>query len=378
MDITRTAFGLWNGGRYLHYGEPLDDDRFLALIRRAYERGVRTFVTSDVYGAGAADTLLGRALEGLPRENYAVVALLGHDFYQGKRDGAKGFPRFTHPDLRGPQDYKDYLRQATEKSLERCRLDAFDVVMLHNPDHRGYTSDAVWNGLDALREAGLTRQLGLAPGPANGFPLDLILSFERFGPLIDWGMIILNPFEPWPGELVLDAAAQADIALMARVVDYGGIFHDDVRPGHAFAQWDHRSYRGAGWVEAATAKVERLRPLQKKYGVTLLHLAALWTLGQTAIRSVVPTLTQEVGAGARPIEDKLDELAALPDDITLTADDLAFIRELGDNRGCMKLKGAHPGHTGAELPDNWTLDADTLGVAARWKIDPARDLAYGH
>ena len=49
--------------------------------------------------------------------------------------------------------------------------------------------------------------IGLAPGPANGFTLDVIGCFERYGELIDWAMLILNPFEPWPGELALDAAA---------------------------------------------------------------------------------------------------------------------------------------------------------------------------
>ena len=46
----------------------------------------------------------------------------------------------------------------------------------------------------------------MAPGPANGFTLDLIDCIERFGELIDWAMIILSPMEPWPGELVLEAA----------------------------------------------------------------------------------------------------------------------------------------------------------------------------
>ena len=51
----------------------------------------------------------------------------------------------------------------------------------------------------ALRDAGLTRALGVAPGPANGFTLDVIDCFERFGDRIDWAMVILNPLEPWPG-----------------------------------------------------------------------------------------------------------------------------------------------------------------------------------
>ena len=37
-------------------------------------------------------------------------------------------------------------------------------------------------------------------------------------------MVILNPMEPWPGELVLPAAERHDVKLITRVVDYGGLF----------------------------------------------------------------------------------------------------------------------------------------------------------
>ena len=81
-------------------------------------------MTADAYGAGEADALLGRALAGVPRADYALVGAVGHDFYEGERDGAKGFPRFTDPRLRGPADYAGYLRMAAERSLERLGADA--------------------------------------------------------------------------------------------------------------------------------------------------------------------------------------------------------------------------------------------------------------
>src|SRR5205085_3431603 len=138
-------------------------------------------------------------------------------FYTGQRDGPRGFPRFTDPRLRSQAQYADYLRMATERSLERCGVDRFDLLLLHNPDHTGYTSDAVWEGMAALREEGLTRLIGVAPGPANGFTLDLIACLERFGELIDWAMIILGPLEPWPGELCLPAAEAAGVKVITRV-----------------------------------------------------------------------------------------------------------------------------------------------------------------
>src|SRR5579875_4078557 len=221
-DPGHTAVGTWSGGRFMRFGEPLDDERFLALI--APDERIHTVITADVYGTGEADRMLGRAIAGRRREELCLVGAVGHDFYAGERDGPRGFPRFTDPRLRGAEDYAAYLRMAAERSLERCGVDAFDLLLLHNPDRVGYTSEAVWDGMAALREAGLTRRIGVAPGPANGFTLDLIDCLERFGDRIDWAMIILGPLEPWPGELVLGAAAAAQVKLITRVVDYGGLF----------------------------------------------------------------------------------------------------------------------------------------------------------
>src|SRR4029434_2404098 len=77
MDLTRTAYGTWSGGRFMHFADPLEDDRFSGAIRLGYERGIRTFMTADVYGNGAADEMLGRALAGLPRDSYALVGMIG-------------------------------------------------------------------------------------------------------------------------------------------------------------------------------------------------------------------------------------------------------------------------------------------------------------
>jgi len=376
----------------MHFGEPLQDERFTALLRPG--DGIDTVITADVYGAGEADLALGRALRGLERDSYCLVGAIGHDFYEGERAGAKGFPRFTDPSLRAAGDYARYIRMATERSLERCGVEHFDVLLLHNPDRIGYSSPAVWDGLKEVREAGLARSLGVAPGPANGFTLDLIDCFERFSDRIDWAMIILNPLEPWPGELVLDAAVSHGVSLITRVVDYGGLFHDDVGEDHVFAERDHRAFRPAGWVAAGREKLELLRPYAERHGLTMLQLACAWNLAQPGVRCVAPTLIQEIGPGARPIEDKRGELAAVaagassaagPSSRTsakttgaghLSATEIREIREIGENTGCMALKGASPEHSGEPLPDRWAVSDELNQLATRWAIAPERDLRH--
>jgi aryl-alcohol dehydrogenase-like predicted oxidoreductase len=356
----------------MRFGEPLDDERFISLITP--DDAIRTVLTADVYGTGEADRMLGRALRGRPRQASCIVGAVGHDFYTGERDGPKGFPRFTDPRLRDASGYAGYLRMATEKSLERCGIDAFDLLLLHNPDRIGYTSEVVWSAMADLRDAGLTRLIGVAPGPANGFTLDVIDCLERFGELIDWAMIILNPLEPWPGELCLGAAAAANVDVITRVVDYGGLFSDDLLPGQEMHVHDHRSFRPAGWIEAGRAKLEAMRPISERTGLTMLQLACQWNLAHQPVRCVVPTLIQEAGSGTMPVEAKRADLATLPTELRLTPGDVETIRSLGDNTGCMALKGASPEHDGAERPDRWALDERLESVARRWRIEPGRDL----
>jgi aryl-alcohol dehydrogenase-like predicted oxidoreductase len=367
----RTAIGTWSGGRFMHFGEPISEQRLAALLRPGE---IDTVMTADVYGEGEADRLLGQAIEGVARESFSLVGAVGHDFYEAGRDGPRGYPRFTDPALRAPGEYADYLRMATERSLERIGAERFDLLFLHNPDRSGYQSETVWDGMEMLREAGLTDQLGVAPGPANGFTLDLIWNLERFGERIDWAMIILNPLEPWPGELCLDAAVRNGVKVITRVVDYGGLFWDDLDPGAELPRSDHRSFRPEGWIEAGREKLERLRPIASAAGLTPMQLACQWNLAHPAVSCAVPTLIQERGATARPIEDKRSELEQLPEQ-RLEPQQVEQIREIGDNTGSMALKGANPEHEGEERPDRWALSAELAEVAERWEIDPRRDLA---
>jgi aryl-alcohol dehydrogenase-like predicted oxidoreductase len=367
----RTAIGTWSGGRYLHFGEAVEEDRLVALLRPG--KGIDTVLSADAYGQGEADRVLGRALAGVPRDAYSLIGAVGHDFYEGEREGPKGFPRFTDPRLRGPDQYASYLRMATEASLERIGADSFDLLLLHNPDRVGYSSEVVWDGMAVLREAGLTAAIGVAPGPANGFTLDLISCLERFGDRIDWAMIILNPLEPWPGELCLDAAERHGVKVLTRVVDYGGLFWGDLRPDTQLAERDHRSFRPEGWIEAGLAKLDRLLPIAERAKLTPIQLACQWNLAHPAVESVAPTLIQEIGADACPIEAKRVELANLPEQ-RLGEEDVAAIRAIGDNNGCMALKGANPEHEGEERPDRWALTPELIAVGERWGISPGRDL----
>ncbi len=206
---------------------------------------------------------------------------------------------------------------------------------------------------------------------------------------------------------MLGAAAEHGVRVITRVVDYGGVFHDDVRPGHEFAQYDHRRFRPDGWVESGVERLERMRPYAERHGLTMLQLACQWNLAHPAVQCVAPTLIQEAGPGARPIEDKRAELAALsrhtelaalsrhtelaalsrhtepaalprraepaalPQENPLSDQEVAELRAIGDNTGCMALKGASAEYEGPALPDRWPLTAELVELGERWGIETA-------
>lgn len=364
MDLTQSAYGTWSGGRFMHFGKTLSEQEFISNLRGAYDKGVRTFVTADVYGTKRADQLFGRAFEDIPRDSYALVGMIGHDFINGERQGSKGYPRFTDPTLRESKDYTSFLTEATHSSLADCKTDYFDLLMIHNPDEIGYISEEVWSGMDKIKQSGITQKIGIAPGPANGFVLDMIHVMETFGEVIDWSMLILNPFEPWPAGLILPAAEENNVDIITRVVDYGGLFHGQLKTGYKFKPGDHRSFRPEGWIDAGVEKLSKLQPILDKHNITPLQLSCLWNLSQPAVKSVIPTYTQEEYEGAKPILEQVAETIDMPN-ITFDADDLALIHELGDNTGCMKLKGASQRHETSERPDEWPMRPELLELAER-------------
>jgi aryl-alcohol dehydrogenase-like predicted oxidoreductase len=189
-------------------------------------------------------------------------------------------------------------------------------------------------------------------------------------------MAILGPLEPWPGELMLPAAAEHGVRVITRVVDYGGLLWGGLVSAADLGERDHRSFRPAGWIEEGRRRIERMRPIGERHGLTTLQLGCQWNLAHGPVACTVPTLIQEKGAYARPIEDQRAELAATPAEPLLTETELEEIRAIGDNSGRMALKGAAPDHEGDERPDRWPLTPDLVEAGARWGIEPDRDLSF--
>jgi len=128
------------------FGTRIDAERVAEIVDTAIEHGAAFFDTADVYGFGASEELLGRALRG--RRDAAVVATkFGMDVQgiNGPEDGRRGSAA--------------YIRASVDASLRRLGIDHIDLYQFHTPD-RETPIDETLGALNELVEAGKVRAIG--------------------------------------------------------------------------------------------------------------------------------------------------------------------------------------------------------------------------
>ncbi|WP_206306047.1 aldo/keto reductase [Streptomyces sp. RFCAC02] len=145
------------GGLY----ERVTDDQAHATLAAAWDAGVRTFDTAPHYGAGLAEERLGAFLAGRPRAEFTVSTKVGRLLVPGAAEADAGF--VGAPDRVRVRDYTaDGVRRSLAESLERTGLDAFDTVLIHDPDdHWEPALREAYPALERLRAEGTVRAIGV-------------------------------------------------------------------------------------------------------------------------------------------------------------------------------------------------------------------------
>ena len=123
-----------------------DDEASVALIHHAIARGVNHFDSSDMYGWGHNETVVGRALQGV-RDRVILASKFGQTQGEGGKNGVNGHP--------------DYVQQACEASLKRLGVEVIDLYYQHRVDPSVPIEDTV-GAMARLVEQGKVRFLGLS------------------------------------------------------------------------------------------------------------------------------------------------------------------------------------------------------------------------
>jgi aryl-alcohol dehydrogenase-like predicted oxidoreductase len=126
-----------------NFGTRIDYDAAQAVVDAALEHGITLFDTADIYGQGASEDFIGRALE-------------------GRRDRVLIATKFGKPMNERPDDSRgrrDYIRWAVEGSLKRLRTDVIDLYQMHDPDESTPIEETL-RALHELVEDGIVRSIG--------------------------------------------------------------------------------------------------------------------------------------------------------------------------------------------------------------------------
>jgi pyridoxine 4-dehydrogenase len=146
LVVSRLGFGGVQLCQKDGWGEPLDRDRALAVVRRAVDLGVNLIDTADSYGPGVSEAIIARALYPYPAG--LVIATKGGLVIRGPRHWERnGRPA--------------HLRQAVEGSLRRLRLERIDLYQLHAVDPAVPIEDSV-GALAEMQVEGKIRHIGLS------------------------------------------------------------------------------------------------------------------------------------------------------------------------------------------------------------------------
>jgi aryl-alcohol dehydrogenase-like predicted oxidoreductase len=317
INVSEVGFGVWTVSTGW-WGE-VDETRSVALLRKAYEKGINYFDTADTYGSGLGETLLADAF-GAMRDEVVISTKIGYDFY-------------NHTQRRGqqerPQDWsEDFIRFALEQSLRRLGTDYVDFLQLHNTKMDAIDNDRLFELLEEFKEEGKVRTYGVALGPKIGW-LEEGLRAMRERDVAGLQMIY-NLLEQDPGRGLIEAARETDTSLFVRVPHSSGMLEGKYDENTTFAKNDHRRHRPKEWLTSGLKKVEQLSFLTESGERTLGQAALKFILATPEIVSTLPNIYDEA---------QLEEFAAAPDVPDLSEEELSRVAELYENDFGLKASG---------------------------------------
>jgi aryl-alcohol dehydrogenase-like predicted oxidoreductase len=273
-------------GSWLTYGVGVERDRAAACVDKAFDLGINLIDTANVYGRGAAETFLGEALSGRPRDSY----LLATKVYFPMSDTDRGLSRAQ-------------IEKQLDASLRRLRTDHVDLYQCHRYDDSTPLEETMAALTEAVR-SGKTRYIGFSEWPA-----------ERIRQAIDMaGVEKFVSSQPqysllWrdPEAAVIPLSAANGISQIVWSPLAQGVLSGKYLPGAAPPKGSRAtSEEMGGWMDRllrdeTLEAVQKLRPLAAQAGLNLAQFALAWVLREPNVASAI------VGA-SRP--EQLEENAA--------------------------------------------------------------------
>jgi voltage-dependent potassium channel beta subunit len=300
LKISEIGLGSW-----LTYGGAVEDAQAIACIHRAFELGVNFFDTANVYRQGAAERVVGRALQGIDRDDYVLATKVFFQMGPGPND--RGLSR-------------KHVMEQCERSLRRLGVDYVDLYQCHRPDPETPVEETL-RALDDLVTQGKVLYVGVSEWSAE--QLDQARAIQRE---LQFDPIVSNQ----PQYSMLVRTIEVEVLPLSKQLGIGqvvwsplaqGVLTGKYLPGEQLPR-DSRAANDeiSGFMtlllrDAVLEAVQSLRPIAQELGISMAQLAIAWVLREPGVSSAI------VGA-SRP--EQVDENVAASG-IELGGDVLAAI-----------------------------------------------------
>jgi aryl-alcohol dehydrogenase-like predicted oxidoreductase len=274
ITVSDIGFGGWAiGGAAEASGTPLgwgrtNDEDSLAAIRRARELGVTFFDTSDSYGFGRSESLLGIVLS--RRRQDVVIAT------------KVGVVRDAEGKLR--KDFsRAHISHAVDGSLKRLRTDYIDLLQLHNPTLDDLRRDDIHEAMDRLQEVGKIRFWGVSIST-----IDEGMEIVNKG----WGyalQVLYNALNQAPADELFPLAHKKGYGLIARVPLASGLLSGKFRPDTVFAKDDVRqNFLTPKRLEEVLPRIDEAKSIIGGTARSLAEGALRFVLANECVSTAIP------------------------------------------------------------------------------------------
>lgn len=274
IKVSELGFGAWQIGGSIGIGRLstgygwVEEGEAVAAIRRAIELGVNFFDTSDAYGIGRSEEIIGRTLEG--KRDSVIIATKG---------GA-----VPHFDGFLGDFSKEHLTAACHRSLKRLRTDYIDIYQLHGFAAKGRISHLAeaYEVLDELKKRGDIRFAGVS--------IDYIEDGIEAAsmPVIDSIQVIYNILYQEPRAKLFPLCKEKGIGIIARVPLMYGMLTDKYDANAVFPEDDWRSRWDRDRIAEYIAKRDRVIILLKPPTENIVEVALRFVLAEDAVSTVIP------------------------------------------------------------------------------------------
>jgi aryl-alcohol dehydrogenase-like predicted oxidoreductase len=271
LSVSEIAYGNW-----ITHGSQVEEETAHACVQAALDAGVTTFDTADVYAGTRAESVLGRALEGVRRESYEL------------------FTKAYWPTGPGPNDRglgRKHLLESCEASLRRLRADHLDLYQAHRYDRSTPLEETMLAYADLVRQ-GKALYIGVSEWTAGQISAAAELARELRVPLISNQPQYSMLWRTIEAEVVPTCEREGLGQLVFSPVGQG-VLTGKYRPGQAPPAGSRatdpsgRSFIERMLTDTVLERVQGLHAVAADVGLSMAQLAVAWVLQNDNVAAAI-------------------------------------------------------------------------------------------